>query len=76
VLAATASNFIDQQAIRQEFFAATKSIHSTGDRSRVLKSLLRRRDLSPETILAMSRMAEEMPQGDDQLVILRELKLR
>ena len=76
VLAATATNFIDQQAIRQEFFAATKSIHSTGDKSRVLKSLLRRRDLSPETILAMSRMAEEMPQGDDQLVILRELKLR
>ncbi|MCX6613254.1 MAG: M56 family metallopeptidase [Acidobacteria bacterium] len=76
VLTATASNFVDQQAIRQDFFAATKSIHSTGDKSRVLKALLRRRDLSPETILAMSRMAEDMPQGDDQMVILRELRLR
>lgn len=65
-----------RQPLPAAFFNTADSIHSSGDKRRILTTLLNQKQVAPETIAGISRLAERMPDNGDQAAILRELKLR
>lgn len=66
VLTRAAELFVDQAAVRDPYFAALNSIHSSGDRQRVLLALLSRPTLTPETVAAVTRSAAQLPDEGDR----------
>lgn len=76
VLVLAASTFLEREPVRKAFLTAADSIHSPEDKRRVLTALLNHKQLAPETIAGIGRLAERMPDNDDRAAVLRELKLR
>ncbi len=66
ILTRAAALFIDEAPVRDPYFTALNSIHSSGDRQRVLLALLSRPVLTPQTVEAITRAALQIPDDGDR----------